>query len=131
MADELILHNFIASDDIKAGQFVAATGLASDGITPVCAPADTTNVSIIGISLKDVNAGEAATYHNIFAGGSTCKIIAGAAISAGDQLGVNASGLAETAGSGNVAVPVFAQEAAAAANDVILAVIAFPGVVGS
>lgn len=129
MADELVLHNYTAAGQIAAGQFVALAS-TQDTTAPSAVAADTTNTNIIGISLKDVGEGEVITYRPIKTG-AIYQVKAGGAISAGDQLGVNSSGLAVTAGSGNVAVPMIALEAASASGDFILAAFVLVGEVGA
>lgn len=129
MADELVLHNYTAASAIAAGQFVALD--SSQSVTqPAAVAADTTNTNIIGISIKDVAEGEVITYKP-FKTGAIYQVKAGAAISAGDQLGVNSSGLAVTAGSGNVAVPMIAINAASASGDFILGAFVHVGEVGA
>lgn len=129
MADELVLRNYIAGAAIKAGQVVGLNSTQSN-IAPSAVPSSDSILASIGVSLKDVDEGEAITYRP-FISGEIYQVIAGDAITAGDALGVNSSSLLEPAGSGNVAVPLTALEAAAAANDVILAVCTWNGVVGS
>lgn len=129
MADELVLHNYTASSAIASGQFVALDSTQNVN-APAAVAADTTNTNIIGISIKDVNEGEVITYRPIKTG-AIYQVKAGAAISAGAQLGVNASGLVETAGSGNVAVPMIAINAASASGDMILGAFVLVGEVGA
>lgn len=129
MADELVLHNYTAAGAIAAGQFVALDSTQSVN-APAAVAADTTNTNIIGISIKDSNEGEVITYRPIKTG-AIYQVKAGAAISAGAQLGVNSSGLVETAGSGNVAVPMIAINAASASGDMILGAFVLVGEVGA
>lgn len=129
MADELVIRNYLAGSAIKAGQVVALDS-TQDVLAPSAIPASTTALGIIGLAIKDSNEGEEITFRP-FITGEIRPVIAGAAITAGDVLGVNASSLLEPAGSGNVAVPLQALEAASASGDVILAAVVHPGEVGA
>lgn len=123
MADELILQNFVAKSAIKAGQAVANVA-SNDRLAPQCQPAGLTveKIQVIGISLKDSAAGEAVTIQPIVTG----KIIqcrAGAAVTAGVPLGIDANGDFVDADTGTAAVPLWSIDSAAAAGDYFCAVI--------
>lgn len=123
MADELIIHNFVAKADIKAGQAVA--NVVGDSITaPQCQPAGLTveKIQVLGVALKDSAAGEAVTFKTLEPG-IIVKCRAGGAVTAGVPLGIDANGDFVDAGSGTAAAPLFSKEAAAAAGDYFCAVI--------
>lgn len=123
MADELILQNFMAKSAIKAGQAVANVA-SNDRLAPQCQPAGVTTekIQVLGISLKDSAAGEAVTIQPLVTG----KIIqcrAGAAVTAGVPLGIDANGDFVDADTGTAAAPLWSIDSAAAAGDYFCAVI--------
>lgn len=123
MADELVLHNFIATAPIKAGQAVANVA-SNDPLAPKCQPAGLTveKIQVLGISLKDVPAGEAVTIEPLVTG-KIVQLRAGGAVTAGVPVGFDANGDFVDAGSGTAAAPIFSINSAAAAGDMFLGVI--------
>lgn len=123
MADELIIQNFVAKSAIYAGQAVA--NVIGDTMTaPQCQPAGLTGekIHVLGVALKDSAAGEAVTIAKLVPG-VIVKCRAGAAVTAGVPIGIDANGDFVDASSGTAGAPLFSKEAAAAAGDYFCAVI--------
>ena len=123
MYSEMIIQNYTAAADIKAGQFVA--NVASNDVTaPKCQPAGLTveKIQVLGVSLKDSSAGDVVSFYP-FITGKTLQVRAGAAISAGVPIGFDANGDAVEAAAGYAAAPMWSLNAAAAAGDMIDAVV--------
>lgn len=123
MADELVLHNHLAKVAIKAGQAVAF--VVGDTITaPQCQPAAPTVTGlknqILGISAKDVEAGDAATILELIPG-RIVQVRAGGTITAGSPLGIDSNGDFVDATTGTAAAPIIAKAAATAAGDMVCA----------
>lgn len=122
MADELLLQNFVAASAIKAGQAVA--NVASNNVLePLCQPAGLTTekIQVLGVSLKDVAAGEPVTIQPVITG-KVIQCRAGAAVTAGVPLGIDANGDFVDADTGTAAAPMWSINSAAAAGDYFCAV---------
>lgn len=123
MYEAMLIQNHVAKVDIKAGQALAFV-VGDNILEPECqlaAPTvDGLKNQLIGISAKDVKAGETVTSLPIFVG-HIVQVRAGGAFSAGTPLGVDANGNFVEAGSGTAAAPIIAKQAATAAGDMVLA----------
>lgn len=110
MGELLLNRNFIAKEDMKCGQIVAWPA-TNNPQAPQVEVATNVKTQVIGISFKDVKAGEMCTYHP-FITGEIVQLLAGGSVTAGVPLGVNSAGKIVDAAEGTAALPMFSVEAA-------------------
>lgn len=118
--ENLMEFNWVAAEKIAAGDVLAVYAAGSTATErQVKKIASGLYNAIIGVSLKDVNAGEAVTFSGIKTG-RIVNIKVGGACTLGGHLDVTSAGAISTAGTaGNMKLPFIALEAATAAGDVI------------
>lgn len=119
--NELIIQNFIAAEDIDAGQIIAWPA-SNSKLNPVVEAATASKTQVIGVSAKDVKTGEPVTLLPLVPG-KVYQLKAGGAVTAGVPLGVDASGYIVDAGAGTAALPMFSVESAAAAGDMFAGIV--------
>lgn len=118
--DALLIQNYTAGENIAAGQPISFK--AYSVAAPTCEVADLSNLNVIGVSIKNVKAGEAVSFLP-FVTGQTINVLLGGSVTAGAVLSIGSGGV-EATGSGNAPLPLVACEAGSA-DDVIKATVIF------